>query len=243
MEGTPHIHPSASVGNGCVFGFNVVIGENCKIGDGVVFHNNVTLYPGVEIGDGCEIFDNACIGRPPRTCGNTVHKLKPEYAPAKIGKNCVIGVGAVIYAETVLGDRVLVGDCASLREQCSVGDEAVIASYVMTGHHVKIGRGTKVMNYSNITNHAEIGPDVFVGVGVVTVNDNAMRLKGSEVGGAGGQKISSGAKIGSASVILPGVEIGSEAIVGAASLINKNLKARTFSYAQPAKNFDPGKKS
>ena len=84
------IDQTAVLGVNCEIGNFVTIGAGCVLGDGVVIHNCVTIYPGVRIGSNTEIFDGAVIGRPPKTSGNTVHKLADKFEPTEIGENCVI---------------------------------------------------------------------------------------------------------------------------------------------------------
>ena len=228
MSEGQHIHSSAKIGQNCEFGYNVIIGKDCTIGDGVVFHNNVVVYDGVSIGAGSEIYDGACIGRPPKTSGNTVCKLQDSYGPTQIGQGCVIGAYAVIYADTVLEDRVLVGDHASIREQCHFGESSLMASFTSTGHHVRLGKRSKVMNYTHLVTWTDIGDDVFIGVGVISTNDNKMRLRGKAVGEGGGMKVADKAKIGSGSIMLAGVHVGRRSVVGAGSLVNCDVEEYAF---------------
>lgn len=211
------------------------IGENCKLGDNVILHEYVVLYPGTVIGDNTEIFDGAIIGRPPKSAGNTVHKIGSDFKPVTIGSNCVIGVGAVIYADNLLGDHVLIGDGAKLREGGVIEDYVLIAMNCTLNHHVTVKKGSKVMDLTHITARTIIEEDVFVGVNVTTVNDNAMRLRGQEVGAASTMIMKTGCKIGSSATLLPGVVIGENAIVGAGALVTKNVADGVRVMGVPAK--------
>lgn len=71
--------------------------------------------------------------------------------------------------------------------------------------------------------------DVFIGPGVVTLND---KLKGGEMTYP---RICRGAKIGGGSVILPGVVIGENAIVGAGSVVTRNVPAGQTVVGNPAR--------
>ncbi len=214
---------------------DAVIGRDCKIGNNVIIHHNVVIYDGTEIGDGTEIFDGAVIGRPPKGSGNLIHKLEDKYTPVVIGKGCVIGANAVIYADNKIGDNVLIGDCAQLREGCVIEEKALVARLCTLNHHVKIGKSSKVMDNTHMTARAEIEDDVFVGVGVASANDNDMRIRGNEVGASNSIVFKKGSKIGSGAIILPGVIIGENAVVGAGSVVTKSVNQDEKVMGIPAK--------
>lgn len=219
------IDKTAVLGEDCRIGNFVTIGADCVLGDRVVIHNNVTLYPGTRVGDDTEIFDNTVIGREPKSTGNLVHKLEDSFPPVEIGRQCCIGAGVVIYAACTLGDRVLIGDNASLREYNQLQDACLLARGCTTNHHVTIGAGSKIMDLTHLTARTVVEEGVFVGANVTTVNDNAMRLKGSEVGSAGTMRLCSGCRIGSSATLLPGITVGRDALVAAGAVVTRDVQA------------------
>lgn len=212
-----------TIGENCSVAPTAVIEDGCVIGSNVVLHHNVVLYAGTRVGDNTEIFDNTVIGRPPKSAGNLVHKLADLYAPVLIGSNCVIGSCVTIYAGCVFENNILIGDGARVREGAVVGDYAVIAMNCTFNHNVTFGSGSKIMDLSHVTPNTVVAENVFVGAGVITVNDNAMRIKGSEVGRSASIFIGTGARVGSGSLILPNQKIGSGALVGACSLVSHDV--------------------
>lgn len=214
---------SAVIGKDCEIGNFAVVGENCVLGDRVILHDHVTLYPGTQIGDDTEIFDGAVIGRPPKSSGNLVHKLPKEFRPTTIGSGCVIGANVVIYTQNTIGEHVLIGDGAKLREGCFIGDYALVAMNCTFNHDVIMKRYSKVIDLSHITANTVIEENVFVGVNVISANDNAMRTRGQEVGAVQHIHIKEGSRIGSHAMLLPGVTIGESAVVGASSLVSRDV--------------------
>lgn len=229
------IHETAVIGTGCTIPSSATVGEGCILGEGVVLHENVVLYPGTRIGNYTEIFDNTVIGRPPRSAGNLVHKLKDSFQPVEIGSGCVIGCDVVMYAECVLGDHVLIGDGAKIRENAILEDYALVAMNCTLNHHVTVKKRSKVMDLSHITARTIIEEEVFVAPLVSSANDNNMRLKGKEVGDAQIIRLESGARIGSGSILLPGVQVGADAIVGAGAVVTRDVSAGTRVMGMPAK--------
>jgi acetyltransferase-like isoleucine patch superfamily enzyme len=222
-------------GKGCIIQENAHIGEGCILGDNVVIHHNVTLYPNTIVGSGTEIFDGAVIGRSPKGAGNLVHKLEDTFPPVEIGNGCVIGANSVIYADNKLDDNVLIGDCAQLREGCVLGKKALVARLCTFNHHVTMGENSKVMDSTHITARTVIEKNVFIGVCVGTTNDNKMRISGQEVGGAMVITFKEGSKIGSGATILPAVTVGKDAVVGAGSVVTKDVADGSVVMGVPAK--------
>lgn len=229
------IHSTAIIGEGCILPPSVTVGEGCVLGEQVLLHENVVLYPGTKVGDHTEIFDNTVIGRPPRSAGNLVHQIGNTFLPVIIGNDCVIGCDVVLYAESVLGDHVLIGDGAKIRENACLEDYVLVAMNCTLNHHVTIKKGSKVMDLSHITARTMVQENVFMGALIATSNDNKMRLKGSEVGEANIISLKTGAKIGSGAILLPGVQIGHDAIVGAGSVVTKDVPGETRVMGIPAR--------
>lgn len=229
------IHETAVIGTGCTIPSSATVGEGCILGEGVVLHENVVLYPGTRIGNYAEIFDNTVIGRPPRSAGNLVHKLKDTFQPVVIGNSCVIGCDVVMYAECVLGDHVLIGDGAKIRENACLQDYALVAMNCTLNHHVTLGKGSKVMDLSHLTARTNIADGVFLGALVASANDNAMRLKGQEVGDAVMIHLETGVKVGSGAILLPGVQVGKDSIIGAGAVVTRDVSADTRVMGMPAK--------
>lgn len=226
---------NASIGENCTFGHNVVIGDNCVIGNGVTLHHNVVLYDGTRLDDGVEVFDNAVIGRPPRTAGYLMHKITENLAPVHIGPNSIIGAGVVIYAGNEIANNVLIGDNAALREEGVIEEYVVLGRFANTSHHTVIKRRSKVMDYSFVNAHSVVEEYVFIGANVISTSGRDMRLTGPEVGPAGGVHFKKGCKIASSVTVLPGVTIGEDAIVAAGAVVTKDVADGATVMGVPAK--------
>jgi len=223
------------IGEDCEIFPNVVIGNGCKIGNNVTIHPNVVLYDNTVIEDGVEIFENSVIGRPPKSAGNLMNKLKESYGPVIIGKNSVIGVGAVIYAENTIANNVLFGDYACMRESCVVGEYCVIARYASTSHHVTIQSYSKIMDYSFVNAHSIVEDHVFIGANIITTSGADMRLTGESVGIKGRVIFKKGCRIGSGAIFLPGTTVGEYAVVGAGAVVTKDVADNATVMGIPAK--------
>ena len=113
---------------------------------------------------------------------------------------------------------------------CEIGDGSRIGSFVEVQKGVSVGRNCKVSSHTFICEGVTIEDEVFIGHGVNFINDNYPRAT-SAGGGLQTESdwkiiptvVKRGASIGTGATILGGVEIGSRAIVGAGSVVTRNV--------------------
>jgi acetyltransferase-like isoleucine patch superfamily enzyme len=185
------------------------------------------LYKNVQLGEGAIIEDFSIVGAPPR--GKKDGELE-----TKIGKNAAIRSHAVIYAGNVIGDNFQTGNKVNIRESNEIGDNVSIGTLSVIEHHVKIGDNVRIHTqvfipeYSVIEDNAWIGPNVvFTNARYPVSPDVKKSLKGPTV--------KRGAKIGANSTLLPGVVIGENALVGAGTVVTKDVPAGSVVVGNPGK--------
>ena len=204
-------------------------GKNCKVYRGAV------LFPNVVLGDNVTVFPGAVIGRPPLSTGATrLGETWDSLPPVEIGSECVIGANAVIYADVEMGSNSMVCDTACIRERCRVGSFCVIAQGVTINYNTRIGNHVRVMDNTHLTGNMVVEDRAFVGPLVSTTNDNLMGRR-KESYQPRGPIIRRFATIGQGSCILPGLEIGENAIVGANAVVTKDVAPRTVVMGAPAR--------
>ena len=119
---------------------------------------------------------------------------------------------------------------------CKIGKNCNIGSYVEITDNVNIGNNVTISSHSFICSLVIIEDDVFVGHGVITVNDlhpPSFSRTGSKKEWKS-TKIKKGAIIGSNATLLP-VEIGENAKVGAGAVVTKDVPANCTVAGNPAK--------
>jgi acetyltransferase-like isoleucine patch superfamily enzyme len=127
---------------------------------------------------------------------------------------------------------------------CEIGDETRIGTFVEIQKGAKIGERCKISSHTFICEGVTIEPGVFVGHGVTFINDRYPRAVN-----AGGQLkteadwncqktvVKRGAAIGSGATLLGGITIGENAMVGAGSVVTKDVPAHAVVAGNPARIF------
>ena len=125
---------------------------------------------------------------------------------------------------------------------CEIGDETKIGAFVEIQKNSRVGRCCKISSHTFICEGVDIEDDVFVGHNVTFINDVYPR---ATVAGGVLQteadwkvektKVCKGASIGSGATILCNVTIGENAIVGAGSVVTKDVPAKAIVAGNPAK--------
>jgi UDP-2-acetamido-3-amino-2,3-dideoxy-glucuronate N-acetyltransferase len=125
---------------------------------------------------------------------------------------------------------------------CEIGDESRIGTFVEIQKGAKIGPRCKISSHTFICEGVTIESEVFIGHGVTFINDRYPRATS-----ASGQPqteadwsvqntlVKKGASIGSGATLLGGVIIGEKAIIGAGSVVTKDVPPNTVVAGNPAR--------
>ncbi|MBK6914230.1 MAG: N-acetyltransferase [Ignavibacteriales bacterium] len=140
-----------------------------------------------------------------------------------------------------LGKDVKIFDFVNLYG-CSIDDGSKIGTFVEIQKNASIGKNCKISSHTFICEGVHIGDNVFIGHNVTFINDKYPRATNedgslqTEVDWTVEETfIKNGASIGSSSTILCGLTIGEGAIVGAGSVVTKNVPPKTIVAGVPAK--------
>ena len=146
-----------------------------------------------------------------------------------------------IAPDVKLGKNVKVSKFINLYG-CEIGDETKIGAFVEVQKNAKIGKRCKISSHTFICEGETIEDNVFIGHSVTFINDAYPRATTS--GGAlqtmkdwkvEQTLVKRGASIGSGCTILSKVTVGENAIVGAGSVVTKNVPANTIVVGNPAR--------
>ena len=140
-----------------------------------------------------------------------------------------------------LGDDVVVQPFTNLYE-CRVGDGSRIGPFVEIQKGVVVGARCKIQSHAFLCEGVELEDEVFVGHGVLFINDK--RPRATTAGGAlqtdddwelQRTVVERGASLGSGAVILGGLRIGRDALVGAGAVVTRDVGARETVAGNPGR--------
>ena len=191
------------------------------------FPEDVRIYENVSIANGAQVEGPVVIGKPPR--GKEDGEL-----PTVIGAHCVIRPFTTIYAGNAIGDHFQTGQGASIREDNVIGNGVSIGTNAVLEFGNRIGDGCRIHS-GCFLEMTTLGEYVFVGPNAVFIDDphpmNCPRYKEC----LGGPVVKDLARIGANTTILPGVTIGRNAMVGAGSVVVKNVPDEAVVVGNPAR--------
>lgn len=232
-----YISETAKIGKNVKFGHNVVIEDNVVIGDEVVLGHNVVVKEGTVIGKGCVIADNTVLGKKPFKASASATTEEKTLPPLVLGEYVTIGANCVVYRGAVLKDFVFVGDLASIREDVEIGEYTIIGRGVTVENKTRIGKYVKIETEAYITAISTIEDYCFVAPEVAFTNDNFLGRTEERKKYFKGPTLRKGARIGANATILPGIEIGEDALIAAGAVVTKNVPPKKIFAGVPAKEF------
>jgi acetyltransferase-like isoleucine patch superfamily enzyme len=185
------------------------------------------IYPNVILPKDAEVDDFVILGKPPRG-------KKPGELELSFGAGCVIRSHTVIYAGNKIGAHFQTGHGALVREENIIGDDVSIGTQSVVEHHVTIGNGVRLHTRVFVPEYSVLGDNCWLGPGVMVTNARYPRSEGVKDRLIGAH-IEAGAMIGASAVLLPGVRIGARALVGAGSVVTKDVAPGMVVAGNPAR--------
>ena len=146
-----------------------------------------------------------------------------------------------IAPDVTLGTGVKIYDFVNLYG-CEIGDNTQIGAFVEIQKGVKVGKHCKIQSHTFICEGVTIEDEVFIGHNVTFINDRFPRATTAD--GRLQQEtdwtceptmVKRGASIGSSATLLCGITVGENAIVGAGSVVTKDVPANTIVAGNPAR--------
>lgn len=186
------------------------------------------VYPNVVIEEGAVIGDYSIIGLPPR--GKKERELKTV-----IGKNAVIRSHTVIYAGNKIGDCFETGHYVFLRENNIIGNHVRIGTCSVVEHHVRIEDKVNIHTRVFIPEYSVLEEGCWIGPGVVFTNTPHPLCPRAKECLKKGCRVKKFAKIGANVTLLPHISVGEFAVIGAGSVVTKDIPAGKVAAGNPAK--------
>lgn len=220
-------------------GKNVKLGENVTIMDGVIIGNDVIIEDDVYIDYGTIIRDHVHIKHGSfigaRCILNEylmdfIENRNENTHSLVVGRNSVIRSETIIYGENILGDNFQTGHRVTIRENCKFGKNVRIGTLSDIQGYCEIG------NYVNIHSNVHIGQKscihdfVWIFPYVVLTNDPNPPSETML-----GVTIDEFAIVATGTVVLPGIHIEKDTLIGAGSVVTKDVPEQSVVVGNPAK--------
>ncbi len=227
------IGKNSIVGENVLLGKNVIIGHNCiieddvTIGDDTFIDNNVVIRNNTSIGANGNIGCNCIIGE---YLMDFYKDHKKHYHPLHIGDNSLIRSGSIIYAGSEIGDNLQTGHQVTIREASQIGNNVSIGTLSDIQGNCKIGSYVRMHSNVHIGQLSVIDDFVWIYPYVVLTNDPTPPSNNFV-----GVHVHSFATVATGSIIMPGLELGQDCLIGAGAIVTKSVDAYAVAVGNPAK--------
>jgi UDP-2-acetamido-3-amino-2,3-dideoxy-glucuronate N-acetyltransferase len=145
------------------------------------------------------------------------------------GQHCVIFDGVEI------GEGTRIGNFVFIREKTIIGKRCIVGSYVDIEGDVRIGDFVSLQSGCYITRGVIIENEVFCGPRIITMNDKPMTYRRPSLTfKRQAPRILRAARIGGGCILCPGVTVGENALVGAGSVVTRDVPDRMIVAGNPA---------
>lgn len=221
IDSSAVIGENVVIGPGVIIGENVTIGDNCYIDTGAILRNHVTIGNDSYVGGQCILGE---------LLSDFFSDRIPKEHPLRVGAHALIRSGSILYGGSRIGDFFQTGHRVTVREKSCIGDhvnlgtlsdvqgDCVIEDYVHMHSNVHIGMKTHIEKYAWIFPY------------VVCTNDPTPPsevLKGAHIGQF--------AVVCTGALLLPGVQIGKDALVAAGTVVTKDVPEMAIVKGNPGK--------
>jgi len=228
------------LGKNVEMGFGAYVEEGAKIGNNVKISPYASVLAGSIIGDNCVIGSHCVIGHPSKLqlqradFSATSPKVKDfivKEAVTRIGEGSIIRSGSIIYNHVIVGRGLRTGHNVLIRENIVIGENCVVGTQAILDGYARVGNNSFIQSQCYITQSVSIGNGVFIAPGCIFI-DNKKIILGE---GLEGIRIEDYVRIGGGTKILPEITIGKYALIGAGSVVTKDVPPKAIAYGAPAK--------
>jgi acetyltransferase-like isoleucine patch superfamily enzyme len=205
------------------------ISKKAKIGENVIISPGAIIYDNVEIGDNCFIGPNCIIGEP--TAGFYKSPHLHDFKRTIIGNDSIIRSFTTIYEDVAIGNYFQTGHHAIIRENSKIGHHTTFGSFSELPGKSSIGNYVRIHSKVMLSENNIIDDFVWIFPFVVITN-----VKHPPIGEFQQTHIKEYAQIFAHAILLPGLTIGKNAIIGAGTLVTKNVDDERLIVGNPGKD-------
>ena len=218
---------NVSVGDNVVIRDNCIIEDNVVLGDNIFIDSNTIIRSDVSLGKNSTIGANCIIGE----YQMDFYRDRQHHAhPLNIGDNALIRSGSIIYSGSDIGENFQTGHQVTIREKSRIGNNVSVGTLSDIQGNCDIGNYVRMHSNVHIGQRSKIDDCVWIFPYVILTNDPTPPSENML-----GVHIHSFAIVATSTVVLPGIEIKSDSLVGAGSVVNRDVEPYAVVVGNPAK--------
>ncbi len=149
--------------------------------------------------------------------------------------NVFIHESSIVSENSTIGANTKIWHFSHIRENVKIGKNVTIGQNVYIDEGVIIGNNVKIQNNVSIYKGVSIGDNVFIGPSVVFTNDLYPMVESWNKNSAIETIVENNASLGANSTIIAGIKIGEFTLIGAGSVVTKNIPKNSLAFGNPAK--------
>ena len=221
------IGSQAVIGEGVVLGHNCVIEDGATLGDHVFVDSNTIIRSGVTLGEGCSVGANCILGEYQM---DFFLDRTPHTHPLTIGPQALLRSGTVLYGGSTIGENFQTGHHVTVREGSKIGDHVSVGTLSDIQGNCTIGNYVRLHSNVHIGQLSRIDDFVWIYPYVVLTNDPTPPSENFS-----GVHVHSFAILATGTIVMPGLEIGQDALVAAGAIVTHSVPDYAVAMGNPAR--------
>lgn len=221
IDDTARIGENVIIGHNCIIEADVLIGSNTYIDSNTIIRSGTQIGPNSFIGSNCiigEYLMDFCISRTLKK-----HNLI-------IGKDALIRSGSIIYTESTIGESFQTGHQVTIREKSIIGNHVSVGTLSDIQGNCAIGNYVRMHSNVHIGQLSVVDDFVWIFPYVVLTNDPTPPSNNFV-----GVHIHPFAIVATGTLVMPGIDIGQDALVAAGCIVTKDVEPYAVVMGNPGK--------
>lgn len=208
-------------------GYNCIIEDNVELGNDVFIDHNCIIRQNTKIGNQCNIGANCIIGE---HLADFYKEHKVQNSGITIGNNALIRSNTILYGDSIIGDNFQTGHHVTIREKAVIGSNVSVGTLSDIQGDCEIGNYVRMHSSVHIGQKSKIDDFVWIFPYVVLTNDPTPPSENLF-----GIHLKSFSVIATGSTLLPGITVEQDTLVGAGSVVTRNVERNRVVVGNPAK--------
>lgn len=228
------------IGQHVTFGQNVTLGHHCIIEDGAVIGDNVYIDSNTIVRSGVALGADSFVGSNCILGEYQMDFCRDHSAPAHpltIGAHALLRSGTILYSGSVVGEGFQTGHNVTIREKAQIGDHVSVGTLSDIQGNCRIGNYVRMHSNVHIGQLSQVDDFVWIYPYVVLTNDPTPPSNNFV-----GVHVHSFAIVATGALVMPGLDIGQDALVAAGAIVTKPVPAYAVVAGNPGRTISDVRK-